>query len=272
MTVFPSGCQCSGCRGQVAVQGSLGDAGLGAIWLRLSPRCLSSRAYSILSAGWARGRPICRPAASATARAWAARSAVKVRSISANRASSRKAMRPMPSSAVLIGSGSARDRTPMPFAARSCTRLSTSRRLRRSGRGCAPRWCRRAGRRPAAGSGRRGRRWPRFSCRCRCGRRGCRPRRAQPPGGPGSAWWWRRGRSRGRARARGDRYRLACGQPYRYSSPYALFGTHIAGRLPERCMSPCARFRRRDADPGELFQFHGCGTVTIRTAVCGWPG
>src|SRR5207247_426518 len=29
MTVFPSGCQCSGCRGQVAVQGSLGDAGLG---------------------------------------------------------------------------------------------------------------------------------------------------------------------------------------------------------------------------------------------------
>ncbi|MGW3765501.1 reverse transcriptase domain-containing protein [Streptomyces sp. NPDC005131] len=51
-----------------------------------------------------------RPAASATARAWAARSAVKVRSISANRASSRKAMWPMPSSAVLIGSGSGRRR------------------------------------------------------------------------------------------------------------------------------------------------------------------
>jgi hypothetical protein len=41
-------------------------------------------------------------------------------------------MRPMPSSAVLIGSGSARERTPMPFSARSCTRLRTSRRLRPS--------------------------------------------------------------------------------------------------------------------------------------------
>jgi|HubBroStandDraft_6_1064221.scaffolds.fasta_scaffold102892_2 RecB family exonuclease len=39
-------------------------------------------------------------------------------------------MRPMPSPAVLIGSGSARDRTPMPRPARSWVRLRTSRRLR----------------------------------------------------------------------------------------------------------------------------------------------
>jgi hypothetical protein len=37
----------------------------------LCPCALSSRAYSILSAGWAIGRPTCRPAAWATARAWA---------------------------------------------------------------------------------------------------------------------------------------------------------------------------------------------------------
>ena len=41
-------------------------------------------------------------------------------------------MRPMPSSAVSIGSGSASDRTPMPRPARSWTRLRTSRRLRPS--------------------------------------------------------------------------------------------------------------------------------------------
>lgn len=49
----------------------------------------------------------------------ARRSAVKVCSISANTASSRKAMRPIPSSAVSRGSGSARDRTPIPAAGNS---------------------------------------------------------------------------------------------------------------------------------------------------------
>jgi hypothetical protein len=39
---------------------------------------------------------------------------MKVRSISANSARSRNAMRPIPSSAVLIGSGSARERMPTP--------------------------------------------------------------------------------------------------------------------------------------------------------------
>jgi len=61
-----------------------------------------------------------RALASVTARAWAARSAVKVRSISANRARGKNAMRPMPSSAVLIGMGSASMRTPIFFSPRSC--------------------------------------------------------------------------------------------------------------------------------------------------------
>jgi hypothetical protein len=39
-------------------------------------------------------------------------------------------MCPMPSRVVSIGSGSPNDRTPMPRSASSCTRLSTSRRLR----------------------------------------------------------------------------------------------------------------------------------------------
>jgi hypothetical protein len=38
-----------------------------AIWPRVWPCALSSRAYSILSAGWATGRPTRRPAASAGA-------------------------------------------------------------------------------------------------------------------------------------------------------------------------------------------------------------
>jgi hypothetical protein len=36
---------------------------LAAIFPRLSPRALSSRAYSILSLGWAMGRPTCRQTA-----------------------------------------------------------------------------------------------------------------------------------------------------------------------------------------------------------------
>ena len=41
---------------------------LAAIWPSDLPWPLRSRAYSIFSSGWATGRPICRPAASATAR------------------------------------------------------------------------------------------------------------------------------------------------------------------------------------------------------------
>src|SRR6266536_3434261 len=47
---------------------------------RLWPWALRSRAYSIFSGGWATGRPTCRPLASATARAFAARSAKVVAS------------------------------------------------------------------------------------------------------------------------------------------------------------------------------------------------
>lgn len=67
---------------------------LAVICPRLEPCSLRSRAYSILSSGWARGLATRRPAASATARAWVARSAVKVRSISANKKSGKNAARP----------------------------------------------------------------------------------------------------------------------------------------------------------------------------------
>ena len=54
-------------------------------------------------------------------------------------------------------------------------------------------------------------------------------------------------------------------RPYRYSSPYALSGTRVAGRLPERDMSPGARFRRGRRRPGELFHIQGCGTAGGRS-------
>jgi hypothetical protein len=57
---------------------------------------------------------MCRPWASATEQACAARSAVNVRSISVNNARNRKAILPLPSSAVLMESGRPGERTPMP--------------------------------------------------------------------------------------------------------------------------------------------------------------
>jgi hypothetical protein len=59
-----------------------------AIWPRLLPCPRSSRAQPVTPAGWrgAIGRPMRRPAASATARACAARSAVKARSVFSLRA------------------------------------------------------------------------------------------------------------------------------------------------------------------------------------------
>jgi hypothetical protein len=100
-------------RRDVAVQECLRDAGLGADLAVAVALAVQEPGVVDLVGGVRQGRPTWRPLASATLRACAARSAVKMRSISANSASIRNAMRPMPASAVLTGSGSARERTPM---------------------------------------------------------------------------------------------------------------------------------------------------------------
>ncbi len=106
ITILSTGLPLIGWRGRTATTSGGGPAFNSTPTLALE----QARVLHLLG-GMGDGSADPRPAASATARA--ARSAVKVRSISAKRASCREAMRPLPSSAVLLGRGSASERTPI---------------------------------------------------------------------------------------------------------------------------------------------------------------
>lgn len=85
------------------MQAGLGDAGLGDDDPQQVTLAFNGQAYSILPSGWVIDRPICQLATSTTAGAWTARSTVKVRSISANKARSGWRMKSPPGAFFLRG-------------------------------------------------------------------------------------------------------------------------------------------------------------------------